>query len=96
MLTESVITGVGVGAAVAIPIIGVYVWVSCHIANRRRHPDAEKVIYEDFCSKSQEGIAQRHKDTEKRIDDRHKVSEDRADERHEELKKLIVANGKRT
>ncbi len=79
MLAESVITGVGVGAAVAIPIIGVYVWVSCHIANRKRHPDADSIVYQDTCDEVQ-----------KRMDER----EARAIERHEELKILIINNGK--
>ena len=64
---------------VGIGVIGVYIWVSCHIANRRRHPDAESIIYKNFCQEAQ-----------KRMDDRHNASEKRADERHGELKEQIV------
>lgn len=78
-------------AGVGVAILGVYVWVSCHIANRKRHPNAESIVYEDFCKESQ-----------KRIDDRHDASEKRADERHKdlkedigELKNLVIANGKK-
>ena len=77
-------TGITLGLAIGGSIIGVYIWVSSHIANRRRHPDAEKVVYRDFCKKSQELIAQRHE-----------AFEERAKERHKELRVLIIANGKK-
>ena len=60
-------------------IVGVYVWVSCHIANRRRHPSADNIVYKATCEEVQ-----------KRMDER----EERATERHEELKELIISNGK--
>ena len=80
MLAELTTSGIGVGAAIAIPIVGVYVWVASHIANRKRHPDADSIVYQDTCDEVQ-----------KRMDER----EERATERHEELKTLIVSNGKK-
>lgn len=74
---------VSVILGVALLICGVYVWVASHIANRKRHPDADKIIYMDYCAKSQELIKARHNAAEKR-----------ADERHIELKDLIIANGR--
>ena len=68
---------------VAILICGVYVWVATHIASRKRHPDADKIVYIDYCAKSQELMKLRHDTAEKR-----------ADERHKDLRDLIIANGK--
>ncbi len=72
-------------------IIGVYIWVSSHIANRKRHPNAEKVVYMD-----------RFQESQKRVDERHEASEERAKERHLEvtsklssLETLVIANGKK-
>ncbi len=79
MLAELSMSGLGVGAAIAVPVVGVYVWVASHIANRRRHPDADSVVYKDTCTEVQ-----------KKIDER----EIRATKRHDELKALIINNGK--
>ncbi len=79
MLAEISLSGLGAGAAIAVPIVGVYVWVASHIANRKRHPNADTIVYQDTCTEVQ-----------KRMDER----EDRATERHDELKALIISNGK--
>lgn len=80
-ISPGVITVLMLGIATL--ICGVYVWVAAHTANRQRHPNAETVIYKDFC-----------KSTQKRFDERHIASEKRADERHAELRDLIIANGR--
>ena len=92
-----------VDLAVVIPLMlgmtaivcGVYVWVAAHIANRKKQPNAERVVYVDSCKESRQTITQKQEDAEKRIDERHTTSEIRANETHKELKDLIVANGKR-
>jgi hypothetical protein len=37
-------------------IIGVYIWVATHISNRKRHPNAEELVYQRNCELRSKGI----------------------------------------
>ena len=74
----------GTAAAIAIPvvsigaIIGVYVWVSKHIANGKIHPEKKDIVFEKTCT-------MQHRLENKRSDERHKELTDTL----KELKDLI-------
>lgn len=74
-----------IGAAIGIgtSIIGVYVWVARHIANSKKHPCKNDIVFEDVCIERGKANEQAHDYLREGI----QAAIAKSDEQHTELKK---------
>jgi len=97
-----VIGGGGSIIGAYITIIGVYRWVARHMADSKKHPSTDEIVFEDVCIERGKANEQAHKYLKEGIE----AAIARSDEQHielkrdmkdgfSEIKKAIVQNGRK-
>lgn len=76
-----------IGAAIGIgtSIIGVYVWVARHIANSKKHPCKDDIVFGNVCDARGKANEQAHEYLQKGIE----AAIAKSDEQHVELKRDV-------
>ena len=85
MIAQLTISGIGVGAAIAVPIIGVYVILGKHTGNSNKHANTKDMVTEKSCTDRLGGVRNVMEASDKLTDERHDNLGREIDRQHEEV-----------